>query len=186
MPQEDVRIGTITGYLLKNNARLILRAAPDVTEFVKAAVLTAFNDASVMVRGAAAQDIVAFLGILEPKNWPECLQQLVHMLDVPNADQQEVRATISVSSSFLPFSSRPAVSRASRAGRSWLRSHMEILPGHRLLSLAVPLYWPQSVQGLVALYMPPHTFLSSFHIRGQDIDCSVSVRQSHPLFLAQA
>nr|VWO95736.1 Phosphoinositide phospholipase C (EC [Ganoderma boninense] len=89
MPQEDDRIRTIAGYLLKNNARLILRAAPDVMEFVKAAVLTAFNDASIMVRGAAAQDIVAFLGILEPKNWPECLQQLVHMLDVPNADQQE-------------------------------------------------------------------------------------------------
>ena len=137
MPQEDDRIRTIAGYLLKNNARLILRAAPDVTDFVKAAVLTAFNDASVMVRGAAAQDIVAFLGILEPKNWPECLQQLVHMLDVPNADQQEVRATISVSSTFLPFSSRPAVSRAPRAGRSWLRSHMEILPGYRLLSLCV-------------------------------------------------
>ena len=108
MPQEDDRIRTIAGYLLKNNARLILRAAPDVMEFVKAAVLTAFSDASVMVRGAAAQDIVAFLGILEPKNWPECLQQLVHMLDVPNADQQEVRATISVSSTFsaIFFSSR--------------------------------------------------------------------------------
>ena len=100
MPQEDDRIRTIAGYLLKNNARLILRAAQDVMEFVKAAVLTAFNDASVMVRGAAAQDIVAFLGILEPKNWPECLQQLVHMLDAPSADQQEVRATISV---LLPF-----------------------------------------------------------------------------------
>ena len=90
MPQEDDRIRTIAGYLLKNNARLILRAAPDVTAFVKSAVLTAFNDPSIMIRGAAAQDIVAFLGILEPKNWPECLQQLVHMLDAPNADQQEV------------------------------------------------------------------------------------------------
>ncbi|EJF56854.1 ARM repeat-containing protein [Dichomitus squalens LYAD-421 SS1] len=89
MPQEDDRIRTIAGYLLKNNARLILRAAPDVTAFVKSAVLAAFNDPSIMIRGAAAQDIVAFLGILEPKNWPECLQQLVHMLDAPNADQQE-------------------------------------------------------------------------------------------------
>ena len=49
MPQEDDRIRTIAGYLLKNNARLILRAAPDVTDFVKAAVLTAFNDASVLI-----------------------------------------------------------------------------------------------------------------------------------------
>ncbi|KAI0741049.1 ARM repeat-containing protein [Earliella scabrosa] len=89
MPQEDDRIRTIAGYLLKNNARLVLRAAPDVTAFVKSAVLAAFNDPSMMIRNAAAQDIVAFLGILEPKNWPECLQQLVHMLDAPNQDQQE-------------------------------------------------------------------------------------------------
>ncbi len=92
MPQEDDRIRTIAGYLLKNNARLILRAAPDVTAFVKSAVLTAFADPSIMIRNAAAQDIVAFLGILEPKNWPECLQQLVHMLDAENQDQQEVCA----------------------------------------------------------------------------------------------
>ncbi|KAI0767131.1 ARM repeat-containing protein [Fomes fomentarius] len=89
LPQEDDRIRTIAGYLLKNNARLVLRAAPDVTAFVKSAVLTAFSDPSIMIRNAAAQDIVAFLGILEPKNWPECLQQLVHMLDAPNQDQQE-------------------------------------------------------------------------------------------------
>ena len=93
MPQEDDRIRTIAGYLLKNNARLILRAAPDVTAFVKSAVLTAFSDPSIMIRNAAGQDVVSFLGILEPKNWPECLQQLVHMLDSPGADQQEVRAT---------------------------------------------------------------------------------------------
>ncbi|KAI0649978.1 armadillo-type protein [Trametes meyenii] len=45
-----------------------------VLTFVKSAVLVAFNGPS--IRNAAAQDIVAFLGILEPKNWPECLQQL--------------------------------------------------------------------------------------------------------------
>ncbi|KAI0669611.1 ARM repeat-containing protein [Trametes maxima] len=89
MPQEEDRIRTIAGYLLKNNARLILRASPEVLTFVKSAVLVAFNDPSIMIRNAAAQDIVAFLGILEPKNWPECLQQLVHLLDAPNADQQE-------------------------------------------------------------------------------------------------
>ncbi|KAI0326350.1 ARM repeat-containing protein [Cubamyces sp. BRFM 1775] len=89
MPQEEDRIRTIAGYLLKNNARLILRASPDVMNFVKSAVLVAFNDPSIMIRNAAAQDIVAFLGILEPRNWPECLQQLVHLLDAPNLDQQE-------------------------------------------------------------------------------------------------
>ncbi|KAI0919076.1 hypothetical protein AcW1_003452 [Taiwanofungus camphoratus] len=89
MPQEEDRIRTIAGYLLKNNARLILRALPEVISFVKTSVLQAFNDRSIMIRNAAGQDIVAFLGILEPKNWPECLQQLVHNLDLTDLDQQE-------------------------------------------------------------------------------------------------
>ncbi|CDO74714.1 hypothetical protein BN946_scf184847.g22 [Trametes cinnabarina] len=49
MPQEEDRIRTIAGYLLKNNARLILRASPEVVEFVKSAVLLAFNDPSIMI-----------------------------------------------------------------------------------------------------------------------------------------
>ncbi|OJT06058.1 Importin subunit beta-2, partial [Trametes pubescens] len=89
LPQEEDRIRAIAGYLLKNNARLILDASPDVLTFAKSAVLAAFNDPSIMIRSAAAQDIVALLGILEPRNWPECLQQLVHTLDAPNVDQQE-------------------------------------------------------------------------------------------------
>ncbi|KAJ7719509.1 hypothetical protein B0H16DRAFT_1739333 [Mycena metata] len=55
MTGEEDRIRTIAGYLLKNNARLILTAAPE--------------------------DVVAFLGQLEPRNWPECLQQLMNALD---------------------------------------------------------------------------------------------------------
>ena len=90
MPQEEDRIRTIAGYLLKNNARLILRAAPEVAIFVKSSVLHAFNDPSPMIRNAAGQDIVQFLGILEPRNWPECLQQLVHNLDSTDGDVQEV------------------------------------------------------------------------------------------------
>lgn len=90
MPQEEDRIRTIAGYLLKNNARLILRSAPEVATFVKAAILQAFNEASVMIRNTAGQDIVAFLGIIEPRNWPECLQHLFEALDSPNEDQQEV------------------------------------------------------------------------------------------------
>lgn len=90
MPQEEDRIRTIAGYLLKNNARLILRAAPEVAVFVKTSVLLAFNDASPMIRNAAGQDIVQFLDILEPRNWPECLQQLVHNLDSTDGDVQEV------------------------------------------------------------------------------------------------
>ncbi|KAH8103257.1 ARM repeat-containing protein [Cristinia sonorae] len=89
MPQEEDRIRTIAGYLLKNNARSILRASPDIVAFTKAAVLQAFNDPATMIRNAAGQDIVAFLGILEPKNWPECLSQLVQTLDSNNLDQQE-------------------------------------------------------------------------------------------------
>ncbi|KAJ4471283.1 armadillo-type protein [Lentinula edodes] len=46
MPQEEERIRTIAGYLLKNNARLILSSYPEVTQYVKAAVLRAFNDGS--------------------------------------------------------------------------------------------------------------------------------------------
>ncbi|KAF9268451.1 transportin-PC [Marasmius fiardii PR-910] len=86
--QED-RIRTIAGYLLKNNARLILSSSPEVAQYVKAAVLRAFEDPSVMIRNAAGQDIVAFLGVLEPRNWPECLSQLVNMLDHPDLDRQE-------------------------------------------------------------------------------------------------
>lgn len=90
MNQQEDRIRTIAGYLLKNNARLILRAPPEVIAYVKASVLQAFFDSSIMVRNAAGQDIVAFMGILEPRNWPECLQQLVNSLDSTNIDQQEV------------------------------------------------------------------------------------------------
>lgn len=93
MTQEEDRIRTIAGYLLKNNARLILSAPPEVAEYVKSAVLQAFDDSSIMIRNAASQDIVAFLGVLEPKNWPECLQHLVLALDSPNFDLQEVRCT---------------------------------------------------------------------------------------------
>lgn len=49
-----------------------------------------------MIRNAASQAIVAFLGILEPKNWPECLQHLFNMLESPSLEQQEVRHHIPV------------------------------------------------------------------------------------------
>ncbi|KAI0067569.1 ARM repeat-containing protein [Artomyces pyxidatus] len=88
LSQEEDRIRTIAGYLLKNNARLILRSSSEVVSFVKAAILQAFNDPSDMIRNAAGQDIVAFLGILEPKMWPECLMQLVAQLDATDEDQQ--------------------------------------------------------------------------------------------------
>jgi transportin-1 len=90
MTQEEDRIRTIAGYLLKNNARLILTASPEVGAYVKAAVLQAFNDESLMIRNAAGQDVVAFLGQLEPRNWPECLQQLMSTLDSTDLDRQEV------------------------------------------------------------------------------------------------
>jgi transportin-1 len=90
MTQEEERIRTIAGYLLKNNARLAITAPPQVVDYVKVAVLQAFNDPSIMVRNAASQDIVAFLGVLEPRNWPECLQQLVNTLDSTDLDRQEV------------------------------------------------------------------------------------------------
>ena len=91
MTQEEERVRTIAGYLLKNNSRLIIGATPEVSEFVKAAILAAFNDSSIMIRNAAGQDIVAFLGVLEPRFWPECLQQLMAMLESTDLDRQEVR-----------------------------------------------------------------------------------------------
>lgn len=90
MTDQEERIRTIAGYLLKNNARLIHNVSPEVAMYVKAAVLQAFTDTSIMIRNAAGHDIVAFLGTLEPRNWPECLQQLVTMLDSPELDRQEV------------------------------------------------------------------------------------------------
>jgi hypothetical protein len=90
LAQEQDQIRTIAGYLLKNNARLILRSPPQVGAYVKTAILQAFSDPSPMIRSAASQAIVSFLGILEPKNWPECLQHLFNLLESPNLDQQEV------------------------------------------------------------------------------------------------
>ena len=94
MPQEEDRIRTIAGYLLKNNARLILRSSSEVAAFVKDSVLQAFNETSAMVRNTAGQDVVAFLGILEPRNWPECLQFLFQSLDSPNQELQEVNKCV--------------------------------------------------------------------------------------------
>ncbi|KAK0430055.1 related to importin beta-2 subunit (transportin) [Armillaria ostoyae] len=89
MREEEERIRSIAGYLLKNNSRLILTSSPEVAAYVKNSVLQAFTDSSIMIRNTAGQDVVAFLGVLEPKNWPECLQQLVGMLDMPDLDKQE-------------------------------------------------------------------------------------------------
>ncbi|KAJ7778958.1 armadillo-type protein [Mycena metata] len=94
MTGEEDRIRTIAGYLLKNNARLILTAAPEAGAYVKAAVLQAFNDESTMIRNAAGQDVVAFLGQLEPRNWPECLQQLMNTLYSTDLDHQEAAFNI--------------------------------------------------------------------------------------------
>ncbi|KAJ7934538.1 armadillo-type protein [Mycena leptocephala] len=46
LTQEEDRIRTIAGYLLKNNARLVVNASPEVGAYVKAAVLHAFTDES--------------------------------------------------------------------------------------------------------------------------------------------
>jgi transportin-1 len=90
MQQEEDRVRSIAGYLLKNNARLILNASPDVANFTKASILQAFVDPSIMIRNATGQAIVAVLGVLEPRNWPECLEQLFTMLESPDLQRQEV------------------------------------------------------------------------------------------------
>ncbi|TFK64205.1 ARM repeat-containing protein [Pluteus cervinus] len=87
--QEQDSIRSIAAHLLESNARLILSVPPELAQYVKAAILQAVNDPSVMIRNAASRDIVAFLDVLEPKNWSECLQQLVNALDAPGDDKQE-------------------------------------------------------------------------------------------------
>lgn len=104
MPQEEDRIRSIAGYLLKNNARLILSASPGAAAFTKVSVLQSFGDPSLLVRNAAGQAVVALLGVLEPKNWPECLEQLVSTLDSGDVDRQEVSFTLPCSD-FLGFES---------------------------------------------------------------------------------
>jgi transportin-1 len=91
LPHEEDRVRSIAGYLLKNNARLVLTAAPEVTAYTKASILQSFVDPSIMIRNAAGQAIVAVLGVLEPRNWPECLEQLFSMLDSSDLQRQEVR-----------------------------------------------------------------------------------------------
>lgn len=90
MQQEGDRFRAIAGYILKNNSHLILQASPEVQVFVKAAVLETFISSSMMVRNAAGQSIVAFLSVLEPKNWPECLEQLLGLLGSTDLETQEV------------------------------------------------------------------------------------------------
>jgi len=96
LPQEEDQIRTIAGYLLKNNARLILGASLEVAEYAKSAVLQAFVTSPPLIRNAAGHDIVALLGALEPRNWPECLQQLVNMLDSPDPTLQEVSGCVMI------------------------------------------------------------------------------------------
>lgn len=95
MPDQPDRIRSIAAYLLKNNARAIhLSTSPEAVHFVKASILRAFTDQSSQVRSAASQDIVAYLAVLEPRNWPECLQLLVSSLDSEDGGLQEVRSSV--------------------------------------------------------------------------------------------
>jgi transportin-1 len=92
MGDQPERVRSIAGFLLKNNARLVLtNTTPAAAAFVKASVLAAFQDTNANVRAAASAAIVTLLGTLEPRNWPECLQMLVAALDSPEAAMQEVR-----------------------------------------------------------------------------------------------
>lgn len=122
MPQEEDRIRTIAGYLLKNNCKSIARCSPEAAAFVKASVLQAFGESSHLVRNAASQDVVALLGFLEPRNWPECLQYLVQMLDAQNDTIAEVRihhfSTVTYSPCFRPRSAR--LRKAARITRACL------------------------------------------------------------------
>lgn len=90
MTGEGEQIRSIAGYILKNNSRLIASAAPNTAAYVKASAISAFADQSVMIRNAAQQVIIALLGVLEPKNWPDALSMLIQALDSPDPIAQEV------------------------------------------------------------------------------------------------
>ncbi|QRW12567.1 importin subunit beta-2 [Ceratobasidium sp. AG-Ba] len=88
MPADEERVRTVAGLVLKNAAKGIVHAPPQVIDYVKSTVLTAYADASAMVRNAAAQVIVVVLGALEPANWPEALTALLHGLDGDSSAQE--------------------------------------------------------------------------------------------------
>ncbi|KAG9119033.1 hypothetical protein FRC07_006164 [Ceratobasidium sp. 392] len=88
MPADEERVRTVAGLVLKNAAKGIAHSPPQVIAYVKSTVLTAYADASAMVRNAAAQVVVVVLGALEPANWPEALSALLHGLDGDNAAQE--------------------------------------------------------------------------------------------------
>jgi len=88
MEDQPDELRTLAGYILKNNCKLLLRSAPDVAQFVKESILHIFSSQSPFLRGSASHNIIAYLEVLEPKNWPECLQMLLTMLDGPDADHQ--------------------------------------------------------------------------------------------------
>ncbi|KAG8829917.1 hypothetical protein FRC17_005777 [Serendipita sp. 399] len=89
LTQEGEQIRSIAGYILKNNSRLISAATPEAAAYVKASAINAFTDQSVMLRNAAQQVLIALLGVLEPKNWPEALMMLIQALDSPDPIAQE-------------------------------------------------------------------------------------------------
>lgn len=91
MDNQEEKIRTISGYLLKNNAKLVLTESAEVVAFTKAAILHAFNHPLHAVRSAASPAVVAFLGMLEPRNWGDCVESLVMAIDGGDPDRQEVR-----------------------------------------------------------------------------------------------
>jgi transportin-1 len=96
MPEAEERIRAVACLLLKNNSNQTLNKwPPHLLQYVKANILPAFNDQSVVVRNAAGQVVVAMLDILGPERWPEVLQLLLQSLDSPSIDQQLVRFFLS-------------------------------------------------------------------------------------------
>ncbi|KAJ7790343.1 hypothetical protein B0H14DRAFT_2626066 [Mycena olivaceomarginata] len=89
LTQEEDRIRTIAGYLLKNNASLVVNVSPEVGAYVKAAVLHAFTDESIMIRNT-----------LEPRNY---LRQLMSTLDSTELSRQEARVRNSIPSTHPKF-----------------------------------------------------------------------------------
>ncbi|KAI0039593.1 ARM repeat-containing protein, partial [Auriscalpium vulgare] len=86
--EADDSIRRIAGYLLKNSANTVIRVSPEAVDFIKASLLQAFSDPCESISNVAGLAIVAFLGILEPRGWPECLLQLIDQLGGTDDQQQ--------------------------------------------------------------------------------------------------
>jgi transportin-1 len=85
MPHDEDRISTslvVFSRTMPVSSSALLQESSHA-RYVKQSLLHAFDDPSLMIRSATGQDIVAFLGTLEPKNWPRTGQSVSSSSSIP-------------------------------------------------------------------------------------------------------